>query len=338
MPIAKRGDSWQVTVCHDGKIYRRSSRNWTGAQAREVEAKLRKDLFDLSVGREPAKTFNDAIDRWQREDLPRLSQRSRIEAVQNAKHIAPFLEGKYLKDAAAVAVNIRAAWPELSPFTVNRRLAVLSRLCQLAYREWRWLDHPPVIRGLPVRHKETYLTPEQVEDIARLCPRAGPLVLLGAYTGIRIGHLLRLTAADAVEGGFIRLDSSGKTGKQQLVPLHKRVKGYVRLLPVAGMTYAVYYAEFRAACDALGIKARPHDLRHTCASWMLQSGADSIHVRDMLGHSSVTVSQRYIHNKAEHLAQVVSKIGCTPTAHGQKVSKAKKRGSKKIKPRKSGAL
>ncbi len=107
MPIAKRGDSWQVTVCHDGQIHRRSSRNWNRAQASEVEAKLRKDLFDLSMGREPAKTFNDAIERWQREDLPRLSQRSRTEAVQNAKHIAPYLEGEYLKDAAAVAVAIR---------------------------------------------------------------------------------------------------------------------------------------------------------------------------------------------------------------------------------------
>lgn len=290
------------------------------------------------MGREPAKTFNDAIERWTREDLPRLSPRSRIEAVQNAKHIAPHIEGKYLKDAAAVAVEIREAWPELSPFTVNRRLAVLSRLCQLAYREWRWLDHPPIIRGLQVRHKETYLTPAQVEAIASSCPRAGPLVLLGAYTGIRIGHLLRLTAADVVDGAFIRLDSSGKTGKQQLVPLHKRVRGFASGLPVKGMTYAVYYAEFRDACRANKIKARPHDLRHTCASWMLQSGADSIHVRDMLGHSSVSVTQRYIHNKAAHLATVVDRIGYTQTAHGQKIAKPRKRRAVKEKPRKNGAL
>ncbi len=338
MPIAKRGDSWQVTVCHDGQVHRRSSRNWNRAQASEVEAKLRKDLFELSMGREPAKTFNDAVDRWQREELPRLSPRSRTEAVQNARHIARYLEGRYLKDAATAAAEIREAWPELSPFTVNRRLAVLSRLCQLAYREWRWLDHPPIIRGLAVRHKETYLTPDQVEAIAAACPRVGPLVLLGAYTGIRIGHLLRLTAADVVEGSFLRLDSTGKTGRQQLVPLAKRVKGYASRLPIPGITYAVYYAEFRTACAGLKIKARPHDLRHTCASWMLQTGADSIHVRDMLGHSSVSVTQRYIHNKAEHLAAAVGKIGYTSAAHGQKASKRSTQTLKTEKPRKSGAL
>ncbi len=141
-----------------------------------------------------------------------------------------------------------------------------------------------------------------------------------------------------MDGAFLRLDSSGKTGKQQLVPLHKRVRGYAARLPITGITYAVYYKEFRAACKANKIKARPHDLRHTCASWMLQSGADSMHVRDMLGHSSVSVTQRYIHNKAAHLAQVVNNIGCTPAAHGQKVSKAKSRRQTKEKPRKSGAL
>lgn len=116
------------------------------------------------------------------------------------------------------------------------------------------------------------------------------------------------------------------------------IRSALSLLPVQGMTYAVYYAEFRAARKASGIKARPHDLRHTCASWMLHAGADSIHVRDMLGHSSVNVTQRYIHNKAAHLAEVVGRIGSTQTAHGQKVSKAKKRRAKTRKPRKSGAL
>lgn len=308
MPIAKRGDSWQVTVCHDGKIHRRSSRQWTKAQASEVEAKLRKDLFDLSIGREPARTFNDAVERWTREELPRVKPRTRVEYVANAKHIAPMLEGRLIRDAADVAGEIRGKWPELSPSTVNRRLSVVSRLVQLAH-EWQWIESAPKIRMLPERTRETFLTTKQVEAIAREAPRIGPLVLLAAYTGIRIGHLLRLTKADVVEGRFIRLDSSGKTGKLQLVPLHARVKGYASRLPYKGISYAVFYAEFKAACAALKIEARPHDLRHTLASWMLQAGADSIHVRDMLGHSSVTVTQRYTHNRAEDLAKQVSRIG-----------------------------
>ena len=311
MPIAKRGDSWQVTVCHDGKIHRRSSRQWSKSQASEVEAKLRKDLFDLSMGREPARTFNDAIERWTKEELPRVRPRTRVEYVQNAKHIAPFLEGRLLRDAADVAGEIRGKWPELSPSTVNRRLSVVSRLVQLA-KEWGWTESAPTIRMLPETTRETFLTQEQVEDIARLCPRVGPLVLLDAYTGIRIGHLLRLTAADVVDGKYIRLDRSGKTRTMQLIPLHKRVRGFASRLPLKGVTYPVYYAEFKAACKALGITARPHDLRHSFASWMFRAGSDSFSVQNALGHSSPAVTRRYIHEGAQQLATQINRIG-TPS-------------------------
>lgn len=333
MPIAKRGDSWQVTVCHDGKIHRRSSRNWTKAQASEVEAKLRKDLFDLSMGREPARTFNDAIERWTREELPRVKPRTRVEYVQNAKHIAPILEGRHLRDAADVAGEIRGKWPDLSPSTVNRRLSVVSRLVQLA-KEWGWTESAPTIRMLPETTRETFLTQDQVEDIAKLCPRAGPLVLLDAYTGIRIGHLLRLTAADVVDGKFLRLDSSGKTGQMQLIPLHKRVRGYASRLPIQGVTYPVFYAEFKAACKALGIKARPHDLRHSFASWMFRAGSDSFSVQKALGHSSPNVTRRYVHEGAHDLAAQVNRI---KTAHRLHKRKSPRKAQKRKTPAKAGA-
>jgi len=64
-----------------------------------------------------------------------------------------------------------------------------------------------------------------VQALADACthPAAGAYVLLAAYTGIRRGHLLRLTAHD-VQGEFIRLDRSSKTRTLQLVPLHPKVQ------------------------------------------------------------------------------------------------------------------
>lgn len=54
-------------------------------------------------------------------------------------------------------------------------------------------------------------------------PAAAGYVLLAAYTGIRRGHLLRLTHHD-VQGEFIRLDRSSKTRALQMVPLHPKVQ------------------------------------------------------------------------------------------------------------------
>lgn len=316
MPIQERNGVYEVVVWHGGKKHRRSSRHWTKAQAREVEVKLRAELHALDMGRKPDRTFNAAVERWLKEVVPRQKPRSAIESRQNAAHIAPLLEGRKLTDAPEIAADIRARWPHLSPSTVNRRLAILSRLCQLA-AEWGWIDHAPRVRLLAERKRETFLTPDQVEAIAARCAHHSDAVLMAAYTGIRMQQLLNLTEANR-RGDCLFLGRDGKTSQPQVVPLHPRVQAIRLPLP---STYPGFYKAFKAACADLGIAARPHDLRHTCASWLIQAGADLMHVRDMLGQSSVTVTQRYAHLRIADLRKAVDMIGTGhETGHKKKTA------------------
>ena len=55
-------------------------------------------------------------------------------------------------------------------------------------------------------------------------------------------------------------------------------------------------------------KIRWHDLRHTCASWMVQAGIPLYTVAQMLGHSSTAVTQRYAHLRPQHLADAIAKL------------------------------
>ncbi|MEZ5579827.1 MAG: tyrosine-type recombinase/integrase [Candidatus Competibacteraceae bacterium] len=51
---------------------------------------------------------------------------------------------------------------------------------------------------------------------------------------------------------------------------------------------------FTHACQIAGIEDfRFHDLRHTFASWLMQAGAALVEVRDLLGHASVEMTERY---------------------------------------------
>lgn len=50
-----------------------------------------------------------------------------------------------------------------------------------------------------------------------------------------------------------------------------------------------------AAAKLDGLRARPHDLRHTCASWLVQAGLSLFEVQAQLGHESPTMSGRYSH-------------------------------------------
>ena len=64
---------------------------------------------------------------------------------------------------------------------------------------------------------------------------------------------------------------------------------------------------FRAACNLIGIKDfRIHDLRHTCASLAVSEGVPLTAVRDLLGHSSVTVTERYAHLAPENVRDAVA--------------------------------
>jgi integrase len=57
---------------------------------------------------------------------------------------------------------------------------------------------------------------------------------------------------------------------------------------------------------------RFHDLRHTTASYLTQSGAGLAQVADALGHSTLVMAKRYSHQSGEHvratLASIASKL------------------------------
>ena len=53
---------------------------------------------------------------------------------------------------------------------------------------------------------------------------------------------------------------------------------------------------FNSSCRRAGISNfRIHDLRHTCAAWMVKAGVPLVRVRDLLGHSSITTTEIYSH-------------------------------------------
>ena len=52
-----------------------------------------------------------------------------------------------------------------------------------------------------------------------------------------------------------------------------------------------------------------HTLRHTCASWLAQTpGVEALSIRDLLGHSSVTMTDRYMHSDQADLHDAVHKL------------------------------
>lgn len=66
---------------------------------------------------------------------------------------------------------------------------------------------------------------------------------------------------------------------------------------------------FESACKRAEISNfRVHDMRHTCASWLVSAGVPAFEVKELLGHSSIEMTERYSHLAPENLRSVANTL------------------------------
>jgi integrase len=84
---------------------------------------------------------------------------------------------------------------------------------------------------------------------------------------------------------------------------------------------------FWRACQQAGISDfRIHDLRHTCAAWLVSAGVPLTEVRDLLGHSTVKMTERYAHLAPENIRAAVAVLdGWSRSGHARENAHKEKR-------------
>lgn len=176
---------------------------------------------------------------------------------------------------------------------------------------------PPLPNFLPVDEAIGLMERPRNDDALGLRDRAILEVLYGA--GLRVSELTGLDLAQVdLESGLLRV--LGKGNKERIVPCGRMAVSAIRdYLParaelagdacLVGME-ALFLSRLGrrisrrrvqqivdAEAIAAGVKGRtsPHDLRHSCATHLLDSGADLRSIQEILGHSSLSTTQRYTH-------------------------------------------
>jgi integrase/recombinase XerC len=218
---------------------------------------------------------------------------------------------------------------------------------------FRWLDRsgrlhnaavtrllsPKLPRRLPKPLTETDAgrLPDEAEAAARqpwvgLRDRALFTLLYGA--GLRIDEALSLNRGQIPTGHADTLVVTGKGRKQRLIPLLPAVRraldAYAAAcphpLPADGPLFrgvrggrlnpGVAQAQMRTLRGLMGLPdtATPHALRHSFATHLLNDGGDLRAIQDLLGHASLSTTQRYTEVEADRLMEIYDKAH--PRARG----------------------
>jgi integrase/recombinase XerC len=164
----------------------------------------------------------------------------------------------------------------------------------------------------------------EMSDTAAIQARDSALFSLLYGSGLRIAEALALNVAEApLPGSDAMLVVTGKGSKQRIVPVlpavREAVAAWLRLHPDRRPAAPLFLGargerlnagvaqrtlrNFRRL-NGLPEHATPHALRHSFATHLLAGGADLRAIQDLLGHASLSTTQRYTAVDSERLMEV----------------------------------
>ncbi|MBP8131997.1 MAG: site-specific integrase [Candidatus Hydrogenedentes bacterium] len=169
-----------------------------------------------------------------------------------------------------------------------------------------------------------------------------PMVLLSLNTGLRRGELFSLEWSDInLDGKRLTVRAAAtKGGKTRHIPLNQTAldvlrrwhaqsdgEGLVFRNPRTDGRFTHIYTAWENLLNEAEINNfHWHDMRHDFASNLVMAGVDLYVVKELLGHSSITMTERYSHLAPAVMAAAVAKLDMKGAGAAEKPSrKAAKR-------------
>lgn len=214
--------------------------------------------------------------------------------------------------------------------TANRYLSLVKRIFNLAVQDgYAEITPARYIKKFSEREslKERILTRAEDEKLMDACPQyLRNMVFLALHTGMREGEIMGLAwACVDFKAHEIRVEYA-KSGKYRHVPMDSQVAVLLKSLFKKGersvfennrtqKAYKNIHKAYNLARAKAGLRdVRFHDLRHTFATRLVESGADIGLVQLILGHGDLKITQRYVHPSKQSALQAVENLNDTPVS------------------------
>jgi integrase/recombinase XerC len=224
---------------------------------------------------------------------------------------------------------------KLKKTSISRKLATVRSFFKYLHREGhvpknpaRLVSTPKIPKPLPrfLTVDEAFCLMEKPEGDAFRPARDKAILELLYSSGLRVSELTSLDISDLdIKESLVRV--KGKGMKERIIPIGSKameaIQNYLterislkkkspalflnnrggRLTQRSVRRIVLYYSRMVNLKSDLG----PHTLRHTFATHLLHEGADLRSIQELLGHSSLSTTQKYTHVDIRHLMEVYDK-------------------------------
>jgi integrase len=348
MAIYKRGKTYWYEFEFNGERIRASAQTGNKDVARQIEAAHRVRLARGEAGmaeRPPVPTLAEFAPRFEsaietlcaekpdtvgfyKEKLRRLLEDRQLLSMRLNAIDEAIIDGYKQRRTRQAS---RYGRP-VSPASVNRELATLRRLLRLA-QEWKVLDRVPRIRLLRGEHNREFvlshgLEPKYLEAAPQPLRDVAILIL---ETGVRPGEGVNLRWPDVylrpavrAKFGYIAIREGKSKNARRNLSLTACAAEMLKARKLASKSIWVFPGDSPDAAilgtsidhqhdtvrDTLKLSKEfvVHSLRHTMLTRLGEAGADAFTIMKIAGHSSVTVSQRYVHPTPESMERAFERL------------------------------
>jgi integrase len=301
------------------------------------EAEWEKKKYSEEIGLEPVRTqytFAELV-AWYRELPIAKKKRAYDRDVERSKVLLNYfgdLQADKIKPSMVESFQHKMLETKsqkgtnYQPATVNRMVALMKRIFNLAIREDMAIKNPcwKVAMLKEDNRRDRILTTEEFKRLVEELPEhILPIAYVGYYTGMRRGEVLQLTWKKVnMQGGFIDLEAKDtKTSEPRRVYFNDILRNVFEkaqrvrnirtdfVFTHRGRPIKSFRKGFENALDRAKIKDFWfHDLRHTFNTNMRKAGVDHTVIMKLTGHKTLAMFNRYNTVDQDDAIQAMQKL------------------------------
>ena len=210
---------------------------------------------------------------------------------------------------------------DIKQATINRYRSLLNHIFNTAIKD-KVVNHNPVkyIKRYKEKSRDRALSNTEIKALLQACSNSRNqelyyIVLVALYTGMRYSNIINMKRSNIKNNVYLLDGCETKSGKEQFIYLNQKLlnelNNYMHKYCINDYLFKTKRVKrsFKTALLKAGIENfRFHDLRRTFATFLLYNNTNIKTIQNMLGHSSLMMTQKYLANDAKKELDAINKL------------------------------